>query len=178
MSKASSILSFCGKIKRKWKSSSCKTFDKFNLWLWLILWPSSPWERCRKPVQELAQDQFIRNLPRWRPLRVDFSLFSHRFPTWKMHSTPGCTWKMQLMQKTPQNRSFEGIITSQSSRPAQIFVTLDFVSKSLHISTHKEFSTSFSLCQGVFISITTFSNPVEMIMLKIYNVHAPQRVSI
>ena len=102
MSEASSILSFCEKIKRKWKSSSCKTFDKFNLWLWLILWPSSPWERCRKPVQELAQDQFIRNLPRWRPLRVDFSLFSHRFPTWKMHSTPGCTWKMQLMQKTPK----------------------------------------------------------------------------
>ena len=121
MSKASSILSFCGKIKRKWKSSSCKTFDKFNLWLGLILWPYSPSERCRKPVQELAQDQFIRNLPRWRPLWVDFSLFSHRFPTWKMHSTPGCTWKMQLMQKTPKNRSFEEIITSQSNRPTQIF---------------------------------------------------------
>ena len=80
MSKASSILSFCENIKIKWKSSSCKTFDNFNLWLWLILWPSSPSGSCRKPVQELAQDQFIRNLPRWRPLRVDFSFIFSSFP--------------------------------------------------------------------------------------------------
>ena len=65
--------------------------------------------------------------------------------------------------ENPQNRSFEGIITSQSNRPTQIFVTLAFASKSLHISTHQEFSTSFSFCQGVFISITTFFNPDEMI---------------
>ena len=142
------------------------------------MWPSSPSESCRKPVQELAQDQFIRNLPRWRPLRVDFSFIFSSFPHLEDAENTWMHLEDAVNAENPQNRSFEENITSQSNRSTQIFVTLDFACKAPHIPTHTEFSTSFSFCQGVFISITTFSNPVEMIMLKIYNVHAPQRVSI
>ena len=54
-------------------------------------------------------------------LRVDFSLFSHRFPTWKMHSTPGCTWKMQLMQKTPKTGHLRGSLPAKATGQLKSF---------------------------------------------------------
>ena len=48
-------------------------------------------------------------------------------------------------ENPPKTGHLRGSLPAKAGRPAQIFVTLDFASKSLHISTHTEFSTSFSL---------------------------------
>ena len=109
-------------------------------------------------------------------LWVDFSLFSHRFPTWKMHSTPGCTWKMQLMQKTPKNRSFEEIITSQSNRPTQIFWPWILPASPCIFLLIQDFLRPF-LSVRVY-SFQSRPSLIQMKWLKIYNVHAPQRFSI
>ena len=109
-------------------------------------------------------------------LWVDFSLFSHRFPTWKMHSTPGCTWKMQLMQKTPKTGHLRGSLPAKAAGQLKSLWPWILPASPCIFLLIKNFLRPF-LSVRVY-SFQSRPSLIQMKWLKIYNVHAPQRFSI